>query len=457
MPDRPSRRSTRRPGRGQPRTGARLPVASPRRVIDLDIERPVAGGRMLARGGSGVVLVAGAIPGERVRVEIERTGRGISWGRVVDVVEASADRRQVESDPACGGLAYAHIADARQLALKGEVVVDAFRRIGHITLADRVDVVPSPRLGYRMRARLHVRGGRAGFFREGTHEWCDARTTGQLREDTLAAVEAGLAWLGSRARACRSVVVAESVPGDDRVLHLEADDDGLVAAADLSTRDLPVGLAGVTTTRSGDVTTIAGRDRVTDSALTLMGVDAPVPPATTWSRRAASFFQANRFLTGTLVTHVLQHADGERVADVYAGVGLFAVALAAREAAVLAVEGDRTSAVDLEENARPYAARLRVVQADVADAARWLTHGSFDVVVVDPPRSGLSDAARDVIARTGARRIVYVSCDPATLARDTAHFLAAGYEIASIRAFDFFPSTAHIETVVVLQRPTHLS
>ncbi|HWB15811.1 MAG TPA: RsmD family RNA methyltransferase [Vicinamibacterales bacterium] len=422
------------------------------RIIELDIERPVAGGRMLARGGSGVVLVAGAIPGERVRVEIERTGRGVSWGRVVDVIDASPDRRPVAIDPACGGLAYAHVVYERQLALKAEVIADTFRRVGRITLADRVDVTVSPVRGYRMRARLHLDGGRAGFFREATHDWCDARVTGQLREETLAAVDAGLAWLGPAAAACRAVIVAEDVTGGDRVLHLEADDDIVLDDAVGSPHDLPEGLAGVTMIRRGEVATIAGRERVTDTAATLMGADAPVPASTTWSRRAASFFQANRYLTGTLVRHVLEHVRGERVADVYAGVGLFAVALAASVKSVVAIEGDRTSAADLEENARPYADRVRAIQADVADAARWLTPDSFDVVIVDPPRSGLSDTARDVVIRAGASCVIYVSCDPATLARDTARFLAAGYEIASIRAFDFFPLTAHIETVVVLQR-----
>lgn len=409
---------------------------------------------MLARGGSGVVLVAGAIPGERVRVEIERTGRGVSWGRVVDVIEASPDRRPVASDPACGGLAYAHVVYERQLALKAEVITDTFRRVGRVTLAGRVAVTASPVRGYRMRARLHLHDGHAGFFREATHDWCDARVTSQLRDETLATVDAGLTWLGPAAAMCHAVIVAENVTGDDRVLHLEADDD-MVLDAVRPTRDLPHGLAGMTMMRRGEVATIAGRERVTDTAVTLMGANAPVPASATWSRRAASFFQANRYLTGALVRHVLEHVRGARVADVYAGVGLFAVALAAGGTSVLAIEGDRTSAVDLEENARPYAALLRTVQADVADAARWLAPGMFDVVIVDPPRSGLSDAARDVVIRTGAPSIIYVSCDPATLARDTARFLAAGYELASIRAFDFFPSTAHIETVVVLHRAAY--
>lgn len=407
---------------------------------------------MLARGCSGVVLVAGAIPGERVRVAIERTGRGVAWGRVVEVLDASPDRRPVTCDPACGGLAYAHIAAERQLALKGEVIADAFRRIGRITLADRVDVMASPAHGYRSRARLHVREGRAGFFREGTHDWCDARQTGQLRDDSLAAVEAGLAWAGSRGIICRSVLVAENVPGDDRVLHLEVDDEAPIAGAEVPARDLPGGLVGVTATHGGEVVTIAGRDRVTDTAATLLGEEAPVPATTAWSRRAASFFQANRHLTGPLVRHVLSHVGSARVADVYAGVGLFAVALAARGVSVVAIEGDPTSVMDLEENAGPYGDRLRVVHSDVAEAARWLTSASLDAVIVDPPRSGLSDAACDAVIRAGAPRVVYVSCDAATLARDAARLLAAGYQIASLRAFDFFPSTAHIETVVVLDR-----
>src|SRR5262245_28369459 len=112
---------------------------------------------MIARVEGHVVLVGGAIPGERVTAKIERLGKGVAYADTASVDEASADRRQPIADPLCGGCLYAHIAYARQLTLKAEVIEDAFRRIGHVSLALPVNVMPSPDEGYRMRARLHVR------------------------------------------------------------------------------------------------------------------------------------------------------------------------------------------------------------------------------------------------------------------------------------------------------------
>ncbi|HEX7778882.1 MAG TPA: TRAM domain-containing protein, partial [Vicinamibacterales bacterium] len=186
-----------------------------------DPDRPVAGGRMLARMEGRVVFVAGAIPGEQVVVRVTRATKHALWADVVEVVTPSPDRRQPPGDPACGGLAYAHVRYERQLQLKSEVIADAFRRLAGITLGAPPPVAGSPERGYRLRARLHVRNGRAGFFREGTHQLCDAGTTGQLLPETLPAVERLLASLGSRTAECDAIVVAENVAATERVLHLE--------------------------------------------------------------------------------------------------------------------------------------------------------------------------------------------------------------------------------------------
>src|SRR6185503_4769954 len=164
-------------------------------VVEVVAERPVAGGRMLARHEGQVVLVAGAIPGERVRARVERVNKRTTWATVVEVISPSADRREPQCDLRCGGSAYAHIRYERQRECKAEVIADAFRRIGKVQLDAAVPVVASPEHGYRLRARLHVRHGKAGFFREGTHVLCDAAATGQLLPETMAAVEATLAVL----------------------------------------------------------------------------------------------------------------------------------------------------------------------------------------------------------------------------------------------------------------------
>jgi tRNA/tmRNA/rRNA uracil-C5-methylase (TrmA/RlmC/RlmD family) len=148
-------------------------MLSPGTVIELAIEKPAVGGRMVARHEGLVVLVHAAIPGERVRAVVERTGQGVAYATAMDVIEPSADRRTGILDWACGGNVYAHVAYPRQLALKAEVVADALGRIGKIALDAPVAVTPSPEDGYRMRARFHVRGRMLGYFREGTHGMCD--------------------------------------------------------------------------------------------------------------------------------------------------------------------------------------------------------------------------------------------------------------------------------------------
>src|SRR6476469_9140344 len=134
-------------------------MLTPGDEIDTTVEKPAAGGRMIARHDGQILLVGGAIPGERVNVRIDRVEKRLAFASATSVVEPSPDRREAR-DPLCGGCVYAHIAYPRQVALKGDIIADAFSRIGHIPLAERVDVRSSPEAGYRLRARLHVRQNR---------------------------------------------------------------------------------------------------------------------------------------------------------------------------------------------------------------------------------------------------------------------------------------------------------
>jgi 23S rRNA (uracil1939-C5)-methyltransferase len=420
-------------------------------VIELSVERPVAGGRMLARHDGRVVLVAGAIPGERVRARVERANRQMTWATVVDVLEPSPDRRTPPCDPACGGSAYAHLQYERQVQCKGEIIADAFRRIGKISLDGAVDVARSPEQGYRLRARLHVRQRQAGFFREGTHALCDARATGQVLPATMDAVDGLLSTLADWVAEIDECVVAENVAATERVVHIVPRDGARLD--DLHGRvRCPDGLNGITTVTRGQHITIDGETSVTDTTEQLFaGLTSPLPP-TRWTRRASSFFQANRFLIGALVQRVLDRGAGDRFVDLYSGVGLFAVALAARGGRGLAVESDRGSAIDLVANAKPWHERLRVLQQTVEDAVRLPLDPPPDLVVLDPPRAGLSPEALKGVIAFAAPTVVYVSCDPPTLARDASGLIAGGYQLESVEAFDLFPNTAHVETVVLFAR-----
>lgn len=417
-------------------------------VDNVLIERAVAGGRMLARHEGRVLLVSGAIPGERVRVRIERATKQVAWAEATEILEPSADRRSPRCDLGCGGALYAHIEYARQLELKRDVIADAFRRIGKMDLPNPLVVAGSPETAYRLRARLHVRQGRAGFFREGSHVLCDAAATGQLHGATMPAMDSLLAALGGRVEDCDSVVVAENVEADERVLQLIPHMQRGIADVRVSLESLQ-GVTGVTAATIDGPVTLAGTPYVSDSALEVLGDRAPVGSEVRWQRHVASFFQANRFLLGTLVRHVLDHAPGERCLDLYSGVGLFAVALAAAGRTVIAVEGDAVSFADLIANAEHCSQRLAVEQSAVEPFLRSTRIPQLDVIVLDPPRTGATTEALDGLIAWRAPRVVYVSCDPPTLARDGARLVRAGYELARIDAFDLFPNTPHVETVAV--------
>jgi 23S rRNA (uracil1939-C5)-methyltransferase len=418
------------------------------REIVVDVERPVARGRMLARHEGRVVFVAGAIPGERVRARVTKTSGQVWFAETTDVIEASADRREPAGDPACGGSTYAHIAYPRQLELKREVIADALRRIGKLTGAPPATMAASAETGYRMRARLHVRNRRAGFFREGTHVWCEAGPTGQLLPETTLAIDTLLRTVDDRIAEIDAVIVAENLAARARVLHLEPKPGARLE--DLAGRvTLPDGVTGVSTSVKGRATALSGEPVVTDDLASLAG---PMPAgenaALTW--HATSFFQANRHLLPALVQRVVDVAVGDRFVDLYAGVGLFACALAARGGRGLAVEGDRSSGADLDANARPWRAQLRVAHGAVEDVVRTPLDPPPDVVILDPPRTGASAEAVAGVLAWRPPRIVYVSCDPPTFARDAARARAAGYTLSTLDGFDLFPNTPHVELVAEL-------
>lgn len=427
--------------------------------ITLDVEKPAAGGRMIARHDGQIVFVADAIPGERVVAQVTRVAKGTAFADTVAVDAASPDRRPAFTDSACGGSAFAHIEYPRQLTIKADIVTDGLARIGHVTPPAAVAVRGSRPDGYRMRARLHASNGRIGFFREGTHEVCDARATRQLLDatnDVLDLVAAHLHSVGGGA--VRELEVSENRDATQRALHLLA--TAPIPPSELAALGDIAGVTGVmlsAPSRPGqapDTTLVAGDPYVFD-ALTLGTATVRV------RRHVQAFFQGNRYLLDDLVTHVAaQVPERQRVVDLYAGVGLFALAAAvSRDASVVAVEGDPFAARDLEINASALRGGAELAAAPRVDVShqsveRYLTSrpAATDVVVLDPPRTGVSpDALRGLIALQ-VPRLVYVSCDVATLARDLRHLVEAGYRLERVDGFDLFPNTAHVETVVVLTR-----
>ena len=423
-------------------------------VIELTVERPAVGGRMIGRHDGRVVLVDGAIPGERIRAEVERARRDVVLARTVEVLEGSPDRRPVPGGPACGGRCFAHIAYRRQVQLKSEIVRDAFRRIGRIDLDAPPRVIPSRERGYRMRARLHVGDRLVGFFEAGSHRVCDVSDLGQLLPKT----EQLIGTLSTHARAlgaagARTVELAEDLAGDQCVLHVVLPGDAAGARDGLRPMASVAGVTGLTagSTANRVPLVLAGEPCVSDTLAAFL----PSSRAATLSlrRHAAAFFQANRYLVSKLVAAVAAQAARDRVVDLYAGVGLFAVSIAAlRGGSVTAVERDPCSAGDLVSNAAPLGPTVQVVRAPVETFLKRSAGLEGAAAIVDPPRTGLSREVVTRLARRRPDRIVSVSCDVATQARDLRALGESGYRIDQVQAFDMFPDTAHIETVVSLER-----
>jgi 23S rRNA (uracil1939-C5)-methyltransferase len=420
------------------------------RVIELIIEKPAAGGRMIARHDGQVVLVAGAIPGERVVARVERVDRRVAFATVVDVVQPSSDRREGLADPLCGGCVYSHIAYQRQLDLKAEIVRDAFVRIGRIPVEAPIDVAPSGERGYRMRARLHVSRGTAGFYREGTHTLCDAAPSGQLTDAALETIASTVSALERGGAHPTSVEITENIPGDQRALAVELGGGSSVTREALENVSAASGLRGCVARDEQGRRVSVGDPFVADSFSVLTNGRVTQGDL---RRHPDSFFQANRFVIPALVNAVLDAIPAERdVLDLYAGVGLFAIGMAASGAGhVTAVEGDRSSGSDLRANARAFEASLTVAVGSVEDHLAG-SPARPSTVILDPPRTGLSPEAIAGLLPLRAGRIAYVSCDPATMARDARKLLDGGYRLESLRAFDLFPSTPHVEALGVFVR-----
>ena len=424
-------------------------AVTPGQEVEVLIDKPAAGGRMIARHDGEVLLVAGAIPGERVVAVVTRAEKRVAFADTVRVVEPSGDRRAPAGDPGCGGTLYSHIAYQRQVQLKGEIIRDAYTRIGRITVEDQIEVHPSTERGYRMRARFHVRDGRPGFYREGTRELCDARQTAQLLDASIDSVEEAVAALQAQGVETMSVELAENMAADQRALHLDIRQ--APPSADAFDRAIAAaGIVGLTARTTENVFYSAGDPIVSDP---LTALTAGRTAEGMLRRHPQSFFQGNRALLPALTTAVLDSVRPGATIDLYAGVGLFAVALAASgSSGITAVEGDPGSGKDLMRNAAPFYDHLRVVRSSVEVFLARTPADPPANLVIDPPRTGLSKEAGDAIARSGAGRIVYVSCDAPTMARDARRLLDGGYRLVSLRGFDLFPNTPHVETLGVFER-----
>jgi len=419
-------------------------------AIEATIEKEVYRGRGLARVEGRVVFVRRSYAGDRVRGRVREVHPGWAEASLEEVLVPAAGRRAAPCPyvPRCGGCVYQDLGYEAQLAAKESILRESLGRAG-VRWEGPIPVRSSPEVGWRLRAGLHVSAGKDGLHlglrQEGTRRVVDLEACLQLSPGMneawaeLRAIFTDHSKLGARVR---GVDLLESSDGDVRVAAL---------ATTLAPHEAPAFARVARATRLAGLGVEAGRGRLhwlqgspfVEMSVGSLGLRVHL----------RSFFQANRFLYESLARTVVDLLPGKgRALDLYAGVGLFALPLAARDGGeVVAVERAPTAVEDARANVRQNRLEgVRVVRKDVREALAAIRPESGERIVVDPPRTGLEREVVDLVTDRRPEAVVYVSCDPPTLGRDLARFAARGYRADSVQLFDLFPDTFHLETVVRL-------
>ena len=444
----------------------------------LSIEKLIYGGDGLARaplaadGRNLAVFVPFVLPGEKVEAEIRQGKAGFARASVSQLIEASPDRINARCPyfQRCGGCHYQHIPYERQLEFKAAILRETLLRIAKIELSSEIHLHASPPWNYRNRTRLQVRTApefTLGYFRFGSHEFLPVREcpiSSRLINRMMAQL---LELRGLNCPAAVEEIELFADAEDDHVLSWafcprETDSKELLRWAEALQRELPE-IVGLTFFASRRFQERSEERQSEDEAPTdLKSIAQSGAKAIRYRTReheyrvsAGAFFQTNRYLIDELVSVATGNARGEVALDLYAGVGLFSSALAGNFHHIFGVEASQTSHGDFVQNVP---ANVKAVGARTED---YLASDYFrnrkgrkrpDLIVLDPPRTGAGKKVMSSLVGLGAPLVRYVSCDPATLARDLVPMLASGYRIEEAHLFDLFPETFHIESVMLLAR-----
>lgn len=388
-------------------------------TVEVEVERILPGGLGLAHVAGQTVLVALAAPGDRMRARIERVRGAVAFASIAEIVEPSPVRVEPPCPyfGRCGGCDFQQLTYQAQLGSKVEIIRDCLRRIARIEPPTHIPITASPNIWhYRSRAEWQYqrRGSRLGYFERGTHNICDVVECPVIvpeLQETLGDL--------------RAEVHAHQLPVDATEFRAVTGDGAAVTL----TSPLDTGANQAEALR-----TVAGER---------------------YRFNADCFFQINHDLLAPLVHAATADAAGAKAVDLYCGVGLFTLPLARRFEHVTGVEGNPAACEYARLNLAD--AHLDNATIETSGVGEWLmrhaeTHAPVELVLLDPPRAGAEgDAAQGILALQPAR-IAYVSCDPATLARDLKIFTTHGYHLDSLQAFDMFPQTHHVETVAQLTR-----
>jgi 23S rRNA (uracil1939-C5)-methyltransferase len=435
--------------------------------VELTIEKMVYGGDGLARvpqasGRNKTVFVPFVLPGERIEAAVVEEKSGYSRAKAAGVLQASAHR----VSPACphfyrcGGCQYQHSAYGAQLEIKRGILLETLKRIARFDWGGEVVLHGSPEWGYRNRTRMHVQAQpfALGFYRHGSRELLPVESCPISSELVNRAIAA--AWrLGRAGRFPAGTSEIEFfVDAEDNSalveLHVAYDPE---SGTDVDLAPFAEAMAQAVPEVAGTCAFATGGSLFPWDSMSWQSGENHLMYRTrhgAFRVQAGSFFQTNRFLVDALIGAVAEGRSGKLAYDLYAGTGIFSAALSQGFARVTAVELSPYSFEDLRANAPNNVEPVRLTTEEFlrrAQSGRGPASAP-DLIVVDPPRAGIDGRTLRALVATGAPRVTYVSCDPATLARDLRGLMDAGYQTEAIHLFDMFPQTYHMETVAHLKQ-----
>jgi 23S rRNA (uracil1939-C5)-methyltransferase len=436
--------------------------------LDLRVDSLAFGGAGVARLDGYVVFVQGAVPGDRVRALVRKSKRAYAEAQTLEVLQPSSERIEPRADHP--GAPWQVLPYERQLEVKQEQVADALRRIGKLRDFELEPIVPATEQ-WRYRNKLEYSFGEddsgrliCGFHAPGRwHEIVEVRDCLLASERGNAAREQIVQWCRRQGMAAydrrggegflRNLVVREGRATGQIQARLitstgQLDGEALASAVGPDLSILWTQLDGVAeVTHGGSTELITGQDRLDEE---LAGIRLRISPE--------AFLQTNTEMAGRLYSLAIEYASFtgyERVYDLYSGIGTIALTIAPRVGEVWGLEIVEDAVADAIENARLneinnahfFAGDVRLALRELVEKA-----GRPDVLVVDPPRAGLSQKVVRRVIEASPKRIVYVSCNPTTLAPNAAQLVEAGYRLRRVRPVDMFPQTPHIECVALLER-----
>ncbi|MBI5199836.1 MAG: 23S rRNA (uracil(1939)-C(5))-methyltransferase RlmD [Nitrospirae bacterium] len=423
-------------------------------MIEVTVEKLVYGGKGLARYNGLTIFIPGVIPGEKVAIEIKRKRKGFVEAELIGVINPSPDRilPPCKGEEECTGAHWPFISYPAQLRFKEEILLETLKKIGDIEPRKTLPIIPSPAADhYRLRVQFNVRYRDSspviGFFREETHRLVEIKNGFLLHpliNRTLDSIRK----------------IADKLP-PLKEIHMNVIQEGEGVILFLIDFENPPSLAPVFETIKGDIKEIVGvisyarrkKYEVLGRNFLVLKLDD-----LTFQSTEGNFFQVNWEQNKNMIQSLLDLAElkgNERVLDLYSGIGNFSLPLAKKVEKVIGIESGYSAVEDARKNADMNGIKnIEFICDDVRKGLKGLIEKKerADLIVLDPPRAGATKKIIDRVIALSPEKILYISCNPTTLARDLGWLRDGGYYLDRLQPIDMFPYTYHIETIAEIIR-----